>query len=630
MKWIFYLGVNLLTDYGFYIKLLITKGIDKSSAEIKLYKGLNVISGASDTGKTYIFECINFALGGKDVPRAIGEGYNEIYIEIETYKGEIITIKRNLSDKKMFLYKCSFTETDSNAPVEIKTTHDEKKENNISTILLTICNVDYKKILATKKGKFENFTFRDIAHLTMLNEESVISKASIIYAGKGGFKKTRNESVFKTIVTGIDDSLYMINSDPVNKKIGIQAKIEIVDKFISDMVKEIEELEKHITEYNTTNYSMNDVICGLENMIEGKKQSLDKLEHERKLVWDSDIKLKQENLYHAELIKRFNLLKENYLSDSERLDFIDEAGFYLGQLNDIKCPLCNGELKDGFDDSNFEKEIVEQSIKCERMKLKKQINDLVATIVDLQEKILINEEEIHKLGECINIIDEKINDELKPMINKYLSQLDSFLQIRDDFKKKEYAIKRIEELKCEKESLSLDLSKDKKNIPIVNEITDVNYEELCEIMANILFEWKLYENVDVTFDKSTMDFIINNKHKENYGKGYRALINSAFIIALMKYSIKFGLPHSKVVIIDSPLTTYKERDKEIDGNEIKSEVKQMFYEYLSNESKNMQIIILDNVDPNKENQNNANYYHFSKNKEVGRYGFLPIEDIKLK
>lgn len=128
LKQIFYLGVNLLTDYGFYIKLLVIKGIDKDSAEIRLFKGLNVISGASDTGKTYIFECINFALGSKDVPRAIDEGYNEIYIEIETYKGEIVTIKRNLSDKKMFLYKCTFNTIDTNAPVEIKQKHDENKK----------------------------------------------------------------------------------------------------------------------------------------------------------------------------------------------------------------------------------------------------------------------------------------------------------------------------------------------------------------------------------------------------------------------------------------------------------------------------------------------------------------------
>ncbi|AGX43871.1 AAA domain protein [Clostridium saccharobutylicum DSM 13864] len=624
LKQIFYLGVNLLTDYGFYIKLLVIKGIDKDSAEIRLFKGLNVISGASDTGKTYIFECINFALGSKDVPRAIDEGYNEIYIEIETYKGEIVTIKRNLSDKKMFLYKCTFNTIDTNAPVEIKQKHDENKKNNISTILLNICNVDYKKILATKKGTFENFTFRDIAHLTMLNEESVISKASIIYSGKGGFKKTRNESVFKTIVTGIDDSSSIIDCDPTSRKIGIQAKIEIIDKFISDTVKEIEELEKHIRDYNTSNNSMNEAIDGLENMIEGKKQALDTLEHERRAIWDDDIKLKQENLYNTELIKRFTLLKENYLSDLERLDFIDEAGFYLGQLNDIKCPLCNGELKNGFEDSNFEEEAVEQSIKSERVKLKKQINDLVATINDLQEKILIREKEIHKLDECINKIDKEINDELKPIIDKYLSRLDSFLQIRDYVKKKEYAIKKIEQLKDEKEYLSVDLSKDKYIKPVVNEITDVNYEDLCEIMKNILSEWKLYESVNVTFDKSIMDFIINNKHKENYGKGYRALINTAFVIAIMKYSIKFSLPHSKLVIIDSPLTTYKEKDKEVDNNEIKSEVKQMFYQYLSKESENMQIIMLDNVDPNIDNQSNINYYHFSKNKEVGRYGFLPI------
>ena len=90
----------------------------------------------------------------------------------------------------------------------------------------------------------------------------------------------------------------------------------------------------------------------------------------------------------------------------------------------------------------------------------------------------------------------------------------------------------------------------------------------------------------------------------------------------MKYNILRGLPHPKIVVIDSPLITFKEKDG---GEEKISEVvKSSFYKYLAENFKKQQVIVLENADPQKELLDKINYYHFTKNKNNGRYGFFPV------
>ena len=65
------------------LKKLILTGNGKQDAVINFHEGLNVIAGASDTGKSFAFECINFILGSSEVPSCPPEakGYQTVYIK---------------------------------------------------------------------------------------------------------------------------------------------------------------------------------------------------------------------------------------------------------------------------------------------------------------------------------------------------------------------------------------------------------------------------------------------------------------------------------------------------------------------------------------------------------------------
>lgn len=66
--------------YGFYIKELRITGTGMEDAAVVLEKGLNVINGPSNTGKSYIFKCIDYMFGA-DKLKEIEEskGYENIF-----------------------------------------------------------------------------------------------------------------------------------------------------------------------------------------------------------------------------------------------------------------------------------------------------------------------------------------------------------------------------------------------------------------------------------------------------------------------------------------------------------------------------------------------------------------------
>ena len=58
---------------GFQLRRLQVTGPQVESAEITFDAGLNVVSGASDTGKSYLVETIDYMLGAGTPPRQIPE-----------------------------------------------------------------------------------------------------------------------------------------------------------------------------------------------------------------------------------------------------------------------------------------------------------------------------------------------------------------------------------------------------------------------------------------------------------------------------------------------------------------------------------------------------------------------------
>ena len=73
---------------GFYIKKVIAKSAAKGDASVSFGKGLTIIQGRSDSGKTCVANCIDFIFGG-----SVDKPFKE--------KGKILTKEINKKEKEI-------------------------------------------------------------------------------------------------------------------------------------------------------------------------------------------------------------------------------------------------------------------------------------------------------------------------------------------------------------------------------------------------------------------------------------------------------------------------------------------------------------------------------------------------
>src|SRR5271168_892753 len=97
---------------GFRIRHLVFHGPNRTPAAVSFGPGLNVLYGASDTGKSFVVEAIDFMLGGKPPLRDIPErvGYDRVLLGIETFTGDAFTIFRSIEGGRFRLYTGLHTE----------------------------------------------------------------------------------------------------------------------------------------------------------------------------------------------------------------------------------------------------------------------------------------------------------------------------------------------------------------------------------------------------------------------------------------------------------------------------------------------------------------------------------------
>ena len=85
---------------SFYIEEIKVSGSGKADSIIKLKQGVNIIYGPSNTGKSYIINCIDYMFGAKDSPIDESFGYDTIALTVRTESGSVV-MRRGLGKKKV-------------------------------------------------------------------------------------------------------------------------------------------------------------------------------------------------------------------------------------------------------------------------------------------------------------------------------------------------------------------------------------------------------------------------------------------------------------------------------------------------------------------------------------------------
>lgn len=583
---------------------------------VDFFDGVNVICGASDTGKSYLAETIDYMLGGSEL-RWIDEleGYDRITLSLESGSGEEWSLERALNGGGFKLLKGGEDES-----TVLKATHSHGVKDNLSGFLLEKLGLLGKKVLkSSAKSTLQSLGFRNIARLFIVQEEEIATKGSPFWSGQFT-TKTSELATVKLLVTGVDDSA--INT-PNTKVVDNSGKLTLLDDLIFELAADVgdsnrEDLESQLEKLGVT------------------------LERQRKSIALNDelisnlLELRQNNVFHRQLVServneisdlftRFDLLRNHYDVDLARLEAIKESGSILVYVDEVNCPMCgaapcNQHLEDD-DDVHIRSAVLAAS--AEIAKIEKLRIDLVRTIDELRAEgeelsrsYLARQEEYAE-------IENSLKAALSPRKDEEKIDFEALVELRQDVSQKINGFERIEQLTRRKLSLEKEGSSGGGNTAAAVSIPDTIGNALSDKISSILNDWNFPGECKVMFDKGISDFIIDGKPRGSRGKGLRSITHAAVSLGLFEYAQENSLPHPGFLVLDSPLLAYFAPEGDDDLLLRGTNLKEKFYEYLiSHHSSGSQIVVIENQHPPLEVLRDVHLTVFTNNPHEGRAGLL--------
>jgi len=605
-------------------------GPGQEPATIGFQSGLNVICGASETGKSFLVEAIDYLLGGtrlKDIPERVG--YDRGRIGLEVSNGEAWTLERSVSGGNYNAYEGIISDALVDKIIgSLKAKHSAGKDDNISGLLLKRIDLFDKHIRKNKTGANRSLSFRDIARLIIVNEKEIIRQETPFLSGQF-VTKTAEYSALKLLLTGVDDTAVVpIKKDETAEK-GIKAKVELIDEWI-------EEIETEIDTHNVTKEELQHQFQKLENTISSQREVLNGLHNQ---LHDS-IALRREVVQRREtmqnrldeiddLLERFALLSHHYTVDINRLMAIEESGSLFVHHERVKCPMC-GALPDEQHAHEFcdgDVESVVRAASAEIEKIKALASDLKSTINDLRDESHFLTEELGENEAAFNDVDEQIRGALSPNLSDSQEIYTSIVEKKNEVSIALNAYEKIEKLIAQKDELTgADTDENQEDNGVVK--TDISKHILnrfSSVIQKILETWNFPDVNSVYFDETEKDFVINGKLRGNRGKGLRAITHAAVTLGLLEFCKTNELPHPGFVVMDSPLQAYYEPEGDDDDLQ-GSDLKERFYQYLIDEHSDNQVIIIENQHPPVEFEDLIKLEIFTKNPHEGRFGLFPYKN----
>ena len=323
-----------MTTRGLRISHLSFIGVGKKPATINFGSGLNVLFGDSEMGKSFIGESIDFMFGGKgplsDIPQRVG--YDRLLLGIETLDGQQLTLVRSSSGGAFQAYDgLHLNSVPEAGAAELADQHNERRDDNLSTFLLSKIDLAHKRVRRNKRGDTQNLTLRSLVRLLIVNEEEIIQKRSPLSDGNY-VADPANTAIFKLLLTGSDDSSLVnpVARSPEEQLRG--AQLDLLDQLIRDyriQVKELAgppaELEEQLEKLDLGIEARADQLAAKEgeyrDLASRRRESLKRVEEGRNRLTEI-----------TNLLDRFTLLDTHYRSDLERLGGIEEE--LCGSLGD--------------------------------------------------------------------------------------------------------------------------------------------------------------------------------------------------------------------------------------------------------------------------------------------------------
>jgi len=586
-------------------------------ATVEFGPRLTVIYGASDTGKSFIVEAIDYMLGAgklKNVGEA--EGYTRILLGLRLADNQIVTLARTINGNKVDIHGGDLRAYNAASPDKtLSVRHNAKSEKNLSRYLLKIVGADGRQLLKKQNGELASLSFRHLAHLCVIDETRMAAPRSPVLASGQYQSATTEKSAFKYLLTGEDDPKTPTGTTDVEKRVS-KGKIDLLDQLIAD-TRDSLTTEVHETE-------LREQLARLETSLAGTAAAAGELISQRTTLLERaralDAQTTDNRTRAGEvrtLLARFDLLRQQYESDLARLQMVAEAGNFLGYFRSGSCVFCGAAPEHQQVGHHLhETTQLHDAVTAETRKTTELRIDLLTTIEDLDGQLGVFErehaaanDEAEGIRRTLNIIDLQLN----PLDSDNEENLATRSRILTDLAV-HAQIQRLEDLKA-------DYLHTPETPPLArpNGIPSVDLAAFESMIQQVLQTWKVPGDNRVTYDQNTAEIAVDGRDRHSRGKGMRSIIHAAFSTALAQYSDVRELPHPGFVVLDSPVLTYREPD----DIELTPNVVQHFYQGLANDS-TTQVIVVENGDPPNDIDTYATVHAF-RTAGSERAGFFPTQ-----
>lgn len=616
---------------GIRLRHLVFTGPSVPDAELMFGNGLNILYGASNTGKSFTAQAILFMMGAVKTLPVTEEiaRYDGVWLGLTLPNGNEITLYRAVRGGPFKKYEGLVKTAGTLAGTALLGQHDSRRNDTVSHLLLDAIGLAGRKLVTNANGAKENLSIRLLSPYAVVSEEAIMATRSpVLYSG-APTERTLEQNLFKLLLTGIDDSATVEVQKPGDKKVAKAAKIELLDEWIGKLD---EQLGKDVADES----EIADQLDRLDNSAEGlwdrlrlAQSSLDELIRKRRVLLD---RRQEHELRLAELevtLQRFARLNAVYSSDLERLRSIEEGGYVLVALTDRECPVCGAPPEAQVHDHAGEDiALAYAAAAAETRKIEIEQRELTQTVSTLRGEAASLRRIAKELFDQIEEIDSQI-ESYRPLEAMARSNYETYASARAELQKIADLYTRRAELVASREEIdSLSTKRDGSSLSVGPDPT-VAFA-FGEVVRAVLKEWKFPDADKAQFDLSTNDITIGGKPRSSNGKGVRAILHAAFNVALFVYCIEKNLPHPGFLVLDTPLLTYREpmrseKHGALTEDELAlkaTSLAENFYKHLASLQRQVQFIVIENTDPPATIDGLAKITTFTGLDGNGRYGLL--------
>jgi len=405
-----------------HINKLIISG-SKGVSTVDFGERLTLITGPSDTGKSYIFKSIYYLLGAdkNNVPFDPSIGYDTVSMELR--KGlSNVTVTRKIGDSII-------TVIDETGESIYKT---KGKENNISDFYSELLDISPSLMIPyNADGQTQRFSLRTLKSLFMIREDNTETESPILLPPQNQ-SATAFLAGLLYILYEQDFSDYDANENKKSKA----AKKAAVQKYILGNKEKLQAKKGYLEKLLNNSQSDFENITNLVDNLQKELEDTNKLisdsikslrEYGNKIINVED-QLRGKNL----LLSRYKALESQYIADIERLGFVVQGETIIHKHETpVYCPFCDNQMNEKQEDSYLE------ASQAEVKKILINSEDLSLTINDVKTEIANFTIGLEQLQAQRNTIQNTINSELKPQKSSILQKIEkytSFIQATNDLR----------------------------------------------------------------------------------------------------------------------------------------------------------------------------------------------------